>query len=434
VHQGTDALPIFPVPRPHPLRVATQEVSVLRSLFSGITGLRAHQTLMDVVSNNISNVNTTGFKSSSVVFEDTLSQTLKTAASPALPSTPGGLPTTGGLNPAQVGLGVQLGAISTNFGQGSAQNTGKSTDLMIQGDGFFLLRTGNETNYTRSGAFTFDTDGRLVNAEGMVVQGWTGVNGVVNTDNPITDIIVPAGKMVAPTPSTTVDLGGNISAGTATAMTLGATVYDGLGKAHSLAIVLTPNSGAYDISVTEPADTNVGAGTGSAAFLPTGGFDAGTSTTPQITLADGTVINIDLTALTQYGGPKSLSVTATDGAAAGSLQQFQINADGSVLGIFSNGQKLTMAKLALANFNNPPGLEKIGDTAFRSTTNSGLAQTGTAGTGGRGQLLGGALEMSNVDLAQEFTNLIIAQRGFQANSRVITTSDQMLQDLVDIKR
>lgn len=407
---------------------------MLRSLFSGITGLRQHQNLMDVVANNISNVNTTGFKSSSAVFEDTLSQTVKNAAAPTS--------TSGGLNPAQVGLGVQLAAISTNFGQGSAQNTGKSTDLMIQGDGFFIVKSGGDTNYTRSGAFTFDSTGTLVTPEGAVVQGWVAAAGstTVSTDAPVTDIVVPAGTLVAPTMTSLVNLGGNITAGTTAAMTVGATVYDGIGVAHSLSIVVTPVDGSsppqytVDVSDTTDPDNPVDGNQGTVTFTATGEYDIDNSTDADITLDDGTAITIDLSGLTQYGGPKSLSVLRTDGAAAGSLQQFQIGADGSVLGIFSNGQKLTMAKLALANFNNPPGLEKIGSTSFRSTTNSGLAQVGEAGSGGRGQLLGGALEMSNVDLAQEFSNLIIAQRGFQANSRVITTSDQMLQDLVDIKR
>jgi flagellar hook protein FlgE len=407
---------------------------VLRSLFSGITGLRQHQNLMDVVSNNISNVNTTGFKSSSVVFEDTLSQTLKNAASPTS--------TSGGLNPAQIGLGVQLGAVTTNFGQGSAQNTGKSTDLMIQGDGFFLVKSGGETVYTRSGAFTFDSLGQLVTAEGAIVQGWVASppgSGTISTDNPVTGIVVPAGQLVPPTPSTLVNLGGNITAGATTAMTLGATVYDSAGVAHTLSIVLTPDgntpmTATVDVTdITDPDNPVVG-NQGVATFTDAGAYDDVFSAAATIDLVDGTSITVDLAGLTAYGGPKSLNVTKSDGAAAGSLQQFQIGADGGVLGIFSNGQKLVVAKLALANFNNPAGLEKIGNTSYRSTTNSGLAQVGTAQTGGRGQLLGGTLEMSNVDLAQEFTNLIIAQRGFQANSRVITTSDQMLQDLVDIKR
>jgi flagellar hook protein FlgE len=420
---------------------------VLRSLFSGITGLRAHQTLMDVVSNNIANVNTTGFKSSSVVFEDTLSQTLRNASSPNVGTTAGS-GGTGGTNPAQVGLGVQLGGISTNFGQGSAQNTGKSTDLMIQGDGFFVVKAGNETSYTRSGAFTFDTDGRLVNAEGGIVQGWKGDKGVVNTDNPVTDIIVPSGIIVPPTVSTKVTLGGNISSGTLTAMTLGATVYDATGTAHALSILVTPLAGppvTYTVDVTEPANPSLVGTQGTVSILDAAAAAALTppgiagsldpaSVPPTFALADLTPIAFDLSGLTQYGGPKSLTVTKTDGASSGTLQSFQIGSDGALLGVFSNGQKLTLAKLALANFNNPAGLLKQGNTTFQSTTNSGLAQVGTAASGGRGTLLGGTLEMSNVDLAQEFTNLIIAQRGFQANSRVITTSDQMLQDLVDLKR
>jgi flagellar hook protein FlgE len=235
---------------------------VLRSLFSGITGLRQHQTLMDVVSNNISNVNTTGFKSSSVVFEDTLSQTLKNASSPST--------TAGGLNPAQVGLGVQLGAISTNFGQGSAQNTGKSTDLMIQGDGFFMVRSGAETDYTRSGAFTFDTNGALVTPEGMVVQGWPGTNGVVNTDNPPVDVIVPANTQIPPTASTKVAIGGNITSGAAGAqMTLGATVYDGSGVAHSLSILVDTTAAApYPVTVSDLTDPTSVANPGTVAFLP----------------------------------------------------------------------------------------------------------------------------------------------------------------------
>jgi flagellar hook protein FlgE len=403
---------------------------VLRSLFSGITGLRQHQTLMDVVSNNIANVNTTGFKTSAVVFEDTLSQTMKNASAPTA--------TSGGMNPAQVGLGVQLGAISMNFGQGSAQNTGKSTDLMVQGDGFFMVRNGGETNYTRSGAFTFDTEGTLVNSEGMIVQGWMGdlATGIVNIDNPITDIQIPANTQVPPTASTTVKLEGNITAGTTTAMTLGATVYDAKGVAHTLQIAFASNNPpAFDITVTDNLDpANPVTGAGSVGFTPAGAYDSTASTAPTIQLADGTTITLDITKLSQYGGPKTMAVTSADGAASGTLQQFQIGQDGAVLGIFNNGQKLTIAKLSLASFNNPPGLEKIGNTLFRSTFNSGLAQVGVPGSGGRGLLLGGSLEMSNVDLAQEFTNLIIAQRGFQANSRVITTSDQMLQDLVDLKR
>jgi flagellar hook protein FlgE len=400
---------------------------VLRSLFSGITGLRQHQTLMDVVGNNIANVNTTGYKSSSVVFEDTLSQMMRAASPPN-----GGV---GGINPAQVGLGVQLGAINTNFAQGSAQNTGRATDLMIQGDGFFVLKNGNTEQYTRAGAFSFDTDGRLVNPEGMRVQGWSAVNGAVDTNVAPSDIMLPAGTLIKPQPSTTVSLAGNIQIDPTNAdvLTLGQTVYDGQGLAHPLTITLTNDgSGGYTVDITD-AVGGESATQGAVSFDATGAITVGTP--PSVTLADGTTtVTIDMSKVTKYGGPKSLNVASADGYAAGSLQGFQIAGDGSVTGVFSNGQKLVLAQVALAGFNNPMGLEKAGNSTYRSTTNSGNPQINVPGTGGVGTLLGGAVEMSNVDLASEFTNLIIAQRGFQANSRVITTSDQMLQDLVDIKR
>ncbi len=406
---------------------------MLRSLFSGITGLRQHQTLMDVVGNNIANVNTVGYKSSTAVFEDTLSQMIRAAGAPN-----NGL---GGVNPAQVGLGVQLGAISTNFGQGSAQSTGRSTDLMIQGDGFFVLKNGNTEVYSRAGSFTFDTTGKLVNPEGMRVQGWQGVAGVVSTNTAPTDIVLPAGTLIAPRASSSVVVDGNISPDPNAAtdvLTLGQTVYDASGAAHPLTITLTGDgTGNYTATVTDandPGGTFVDGGA-TLTFDPNTGLLTGTPVQSALTLPDGTTnVVIDYSTMTRYGGPKSANVKSADGYAAGSLQGFQISGDGSVTGVFTNGQKLLMAKVALAGFNNPMGLEKAGNSTYRSTTNSGNAQINAPGGGGVGTLLGGAVEMSNVDLAQEFTNLIIAQRGFQANSRVITTSDQMLQDLVDIKR
>ena len=415
---------------------------MLRSLFSGISGLRQHQTMMDVVGNNIANVNTTGFKSSSVVFEDTLSQMLRSAGAPSANS--------GGVNPAQVGLGVQLGAINNNFGQGSAQTTNKATDLMIQGDGFFVLRNGQEDIYTRAGAFTFDSNGLLVNPEGMVVQGWTGSNGTVDTNGAIGDISLPAGQLIPPTATTTITTSGNIVPDLqASALTLGVTAYDAIGTGHALSVVLTPVPGptlplSYTVDVTEvqtggPVSLlNAGNPAPALLFTGSGAFDNVNSSPASgqvlVDLPDGTQVTIDMSTISQFGGPKSLSVTKANGSSGGTLQQFRIAPDGTVVGIFSNGQKQDVARIAMANFNNPAGLEKLGNTSYGTSPNSGLAQIGVPGSGGRGDLLGGALEMSNVDLAQEFTSLIVAQRGFQANSRVITSSDEMLQDLVNIKR
>ncbi|MGN6782681.1 MAG: flagellar hook protein FlgE [Marmoricola sp.] len=295
---------------------------MLRSLFAGISGLRVNQTMLDVTGNNIANANTIGFKASTTVFQDTLSQMLTGASAPQGTAR-------GGTNPIQIGLGVQVAATETNFNQGSAETTGRPTDLMIQGDGFFVTKKGNEDLYTRAGAFTFDNGGDLVTPDGNLVQGY-----------------------------------------------------------------------AADSTGVVPVDAN---------GQPTG--------TPAN-------VSIDPAALTaQFNLP-----------AGTTLQSYNIGSDGMLRGVFSDGTQRNIAQLAIANFVNPMGMEKVGETSFRASANSGTAQVGTAATGGRGTIMAGALEMSNVDLAGEFTNLILAQRGFQASSKVITTSDQVLQDLVNIQQ
>jgi flagellar hook protein FlgE len=265
---------------------------MLRSMFAAISGLRVNQTMLDVTGNNIANSNTTGFKSAQTVFQDTLSQML----------TAGGAPTAtrGGTNPVQIGLGVQIGATATNFTQGSAQTTGKPTDLMINGDGFFVVERDGERLYTRAGAFKLDGNGDL----------------------------------------TTVD-------------------------------------GDY-------------------------------------------VLDRNLQRIT-------IDISNRD------LKSFNVDVNGRIVGQYANGPR-EIAQLGIADFANPMGLEKVGDSMYRATTGSGVPEIAAAGEGRRGQISAGQLEMSNVDLAAEFTNLILAQRGFQANSRVITTSDQVLEDLVNIKR
>jgi flagellar hook protein FlgE len=284
---------------------------MLRSLFAGISGLRVNQTMLDVTGNNIANANTTGFKGSTTVFKDTLSQMLTGAA--------GATAEQGGTNPIQIGLGVQLAATNTNFNQGSAQNTGRPTDLMIQGDGFFVVERGGEQAYTRAGAFNFDETNFLVAPGGARVQGYA-LDAAGAPTGPLTDVSLDAAGLTPPVPA---------------------------------------------------------------------------------------------------------GVT---------LKSYTIGSTGIVRGVFSDGVQRDIMQVAVANFNNPMGLEKVGDTSFRASANSGGAQLGVAGQGGRGTLLAGSVEMSNVDLSAEFTNLILAQRGFQASSRVITTSDQVLEELVNIKR
>jgi flagellar hook protein FlgE len=395
---------------------------MLRSLFTGISGLRANQTMMDTTGNNIANVNTTGYKSSNTVFEDTLSQTMRSATA--------GTNSLGGTNPAQIGLGVKVAGIFTNFGQGAAQTTGRSLDLMIQGEGFFVQNIGNTASYTRNGSLSMDNLGRLVGADGGIMQGWTANDrGVYNANGPAGDISIPLAATLPGGETRNVTLAGNLPSDTTSTSPIetAVTVYDGVGVPRTLTM----------------AFAHVGAA-GSNQWRVTLSDGDSPVTTTDIDFSDpaapapGSVtfgnVAIDLSKLTQYAGLSTLTTESQDGAIPGTLTGFAVGSDGVVTGSFSNGQTRSLARLAVASFANAGGLEKAGNSSYRATVSSGLAQVGVAGSGTRGSLVAGTLEMSNVDLAQEFTNLIIAQRGFQANSRMITASDEILQDLINIKR
>jgi flagellar hook protein FlgE len=407
-------------------------------MFSAISGLRAHQTKMDVTGNNIANVNTVGFKGSQTVFQDTLSQVIRAGGGPAADR--------GGTNPAQVGLGVKVAATTTNWTQGATQSTGRSTDFMIEGDGFFVTRSGTESLYTRAGSFDFDGEGKLVTPNGGVLQGWmANANGVVNPNGPVGDLSVPYGQIVSPKQSTGGTLVGNLPAGAATGDTLqtGVTMYDSQGVAqkvfYNFTKTATADTWTLDVKHENGASLLTGA---TVAFNTSGGLatPAAPGTLAPFTPAAATFpswtgpVTIDVGTLTQFGGANTVTASEQNGYALGSLQSFQLGNDGTIMGVYSNGLRQPLGQLALASFNNPSGLEKAGSSTFRVGDNSGGAMVGLAGVGGRGVLNSGALEMSNVDLAEEFTGLIVAQRGFQANSRVITASDEILQDLVNLKR
>ena len=414
---------------------------MLRSMFSGVSGLRTHQVMMDVIGNNIANVNTAGYKSGQTVFQDLLSQLLRGAGGP--------VPGLGGTNPAQVGLGVRLAGISTSFGQGALQLTGRSTDLAIQGDGFFVTSLGGQQLYTRAGAFSFDTEGKLVTADGTVAQGWSADPlGAIDTNAPLGDLRMPLGQVLAPVQTQTVTLGGNLPSDAAVGDTITSSikVYDAQGAPVTLTFQFTKTAAdQWSVQALSPDAAGVLQPVGAAAVLP---FDPATGqlspaptyavSPPGVWDAGGIDISFGAAgapdAVSQFAGQTNIAALGQDGSALGTLQSFSIGQDGIVTGVFSNGRTQSIGQLALASFNNPAGLEKAGGAAFRATANSGLAQIGSAGSGGRGLISGGMLEMSNVDLAQEFTNLIVAQRGFQANSRVITASDELLQDLVNLKR
>jgi flagellar hook protein FlgE len=407
-------------------------------MFSAISGLRAHQTKMDVTGNNIANVNTVGFKSSTTVFQDTLSQVIRAGGAPAADR--------GGTNPAQVGLGVKVAAITTNWTQGATQSTGRSTDFMIEGDGFFVTRSGTEQLFTRAGSFDFDGSGRLVTPDGSVLQGWMAdAAGVINPNAPIGDLSVPYGQIVNPTQTSSGVVEGNLPAGAATGESVqtGITMYDSQGVAQKVFYNFTKVAAAntWELDVVHE-DGTVLVNNAAVAFDAAGALTtpAAPGTLPPFTPPVATYpswtspVTLDLSGLSQFGGANTVTAPEQNGFALGSLQSFQLGNDGTIMGVYSNGLRQPLGKLALASFNNPGGLEKAGSSSFRVGDNSGVAMIGVAGIGGRGVLNSGALEMSNVDLAEEFTGLIVAQRGFQANSRVITSSDEILQDLVNLKR
>ncbi len=535
---------------------------MMRSMYSGVTGLKNHQIRMDAIGNNIANVNTVGYKASRVTFQDTLNQTLRGA------SAPNG--TRGGINAVQVGLGMNLSSIDVLHTQGNLQNTGKITDCAIQGDGFFVLSDGGREYYTRAGNFNLERDGRLVNASnGMIVRGWLADKvGNIDTNTPLDNIQIPVGQTIAPIATTEITYGGNleknldgllkydalsiasgllnatleikitpvgfnqyeyvistasplvdgfdingdgvfepatgtitldldgevltnsvptfevyftdgtvvdvtgpvagdpeggtfettavpaeVAAGSFTqaeTMVTITRVYDSLGSNHNLTTTLT-KTGVNEWDWVCTNDGGVAVGSGHLIYSTTGELISSTGGNISFTPTGARPVTIvpDFSNVTQYSGalldPRSEDYDPTvpmteitspfqDGYPMGELQSINIDKSGIIVGVFSNGMNQDLGQLAMANFTNPGGLSRSGDTLFSETSNSGAAQIGVAGRNGRGLITPGAVEMANVDLSQEFTDMIVNERGFQSNSRVITTSDEMLQELVNLKR
>ena len=461
---------------------------MMRSLYSGVSGLRNHQIRMDVLGNNIANVNTYGFKKSRVSFQDILSQTVSGAAAPTAEK--------GGVNPKQVGLGMNIASIDKIFTQGSLQTTGLNLDLAIQGDGFFILARGEEQFFTRSGAFGLDKNGTVVNpANGYRVQGWQAVKAgtayVINTTGDLEDIIIPIGGKDPSKATETIRYKSNLDSETPllpigraptteellqSTVTTNIDAYDTIVNVHRVTVEFTrvqgePNTWLVSTSVegadraTQTLDVggpNVSNANSIIMRFNTQGAPITIEDNPRVPGAPADIINegrltallnvtlpetgttqiitIDLgtageyDGITQFSAPSSTRAYEQDGYSLGYLEAFTVDSSGVITGIYTNGNKAPIAQIGLASFPNPQGLTVEGDNNFRQTNNSGLANIGSAETGGRGKITAGTLEMSNVDLAEQFTDMIVTQRGFQANSRSITTSDQMLQELLTLKR
>jgi flagellar hook protein FlgE len=408
-----------------------------RALFTAVSGLRNHQIWLDVIGNNIANANTVGYKSSTVVFDDILGQTISSGVAPTSSK--------GGVNPVQVGLGMTIGSVSQNFQQGSIQTTNRATDMAVQGDGFFVLANGTDRTYTRAGSFTLDANGALVDSvTGFKVQGANG------------DIKISLGSQSTAVSTTEALFKGNLDFSQADGSTFVSTfnILDSVGSTHTMTVTFTKNfagaAGRWDWTATKAAgDTAVSSLTtpsGSIVFNAAGNISAGASqaigvvysagagvASPQaITLDFGTATNSN--PITGVASPSTVTLSSQDGVPSGTLQNFAVALDGGITAFFSNGLTSTIDTVQLASFANAAGLVKVGTNQYREGAASGTATIGNPAAGGRGTLVAGALEMSNVDLAQEFSSMIIAERGFQANARTISTANQMLEELVNLKR
>lgn len=431
---------------------------MMRSLYSGVSGLKVHQTKMDVIGNNIANVNTVGFKSSTVTFKDVFYQTTQSASGPN--ETTG----TGGQNAKQIGLGVSLGSISKNItSEGGSQRTDNPFDMKLSGDGFFIVNKAGVNYFTRAGAFTTDAAGNLVNGDGYNVMGWQAdENGNVIKDTVSKLTIKTADKLQTdPGKTGNVAFTGNINAsdssfvGTSSGITMSAQIYDSVGQQYLLTFNVAKTTTANQYTITPTAlksadgtDYTTALGTPTATTV-TFDADTGKVTAPtdavELSLdwdGKGTGIvgrtaqdlKIDFTALTSVATETSTHSTS-DGKAVGTMTGVGVQTDGRIIAAYSNGDNVCIGQIAVATFDNPAGLEAVGNTLYQTTMNSGTFDgIGEDVSASGGSVTTGVLEMSNVDLSTEFTEMITTQRGFQANSRIITVSDTMIEELTNLKR
>lgn len=436
---------------------------MLQALLSGIASIKAQQTRMNVIGNNLANVNTTAYKSSSVTFQTIIDQTITGASKPNA--------NVGGRNPIQFGLGVAVAGTNVDNVQGSLNATNRPTDLAIQGNGYFMVSNGQSVSYTRDGSFGLDANGDLVQrATGQRVLGWSADNaGNVDSTVPVNSasaLNVPLGRLNAVQGTTQMTLAGNLNANSlpTDSWTTQVTVYDSIGGAHNLTVVFnnrqTPPAApssppgatapvgavsswdwqAYEgtVATGTPIGDSTTAGNTPLYFDANGGKVGANSET--VTIPGGTAgtlpfnVAMDCGNIGQLNTTTQVSASDQNGFPPGSLQGFSIGNDGTLTGTFTNGLTRTLGTIAMSNFPNPDGLESLGSNLWRNTDNSGLPVVGTAGSGGRGNINSGFLEQSNVDIGSQFTDLIVTQRGFQANTKVVTTVDDMLQNLIDMKR
>jgi flagellar hook protein FlgE len=403
-----------------------------------LSGLTAASQALSVISDNLANLNTVGFKESTASFSDLFYQAFGT---------------NGAGNPIQVGEGVAVNAVTPNFSSGTLEATGVPTDAAISGSGFFVTQDNGLAEFTRAGNFTVDSQGNLKTQSGASVMGYPAVNGVISPSQTLAPLQVDQGQLIPALATTAIQSQTNLNASAAVGDSFSTpiTVFDSLGSSHVLTNQFTktgPNAWSYQISL--PAADTGGAGaptvvaTGNLTFNGDGSIATPTAPIAGIAiagLADG-ASNMTVTwnlkdttgnsLITQSASPSATATTFQNGYGVGTLTDYTINSDGTIEGSFSNNQTLALGQIAVANFANPQGLQAVGQNSYQATLSSGAAVVGVAGNGGRGTITGGSLEQSNVDIATEFSNMIITQRGYQANARVVTTFDQLTQDAINM--
>ncbi len=409
------------------------------SFSTALSALGAHSTAVDVVANNLANLNTAGFKANSLAFYDLVSASF-------------------GQGDTQIGFGVSRPITIRQFTQGAIQASNSPLDAAIQGDGFLIVRTpADGLLYTRGGSLTVDRDGNLLTGKGLLVQGWSEKNGTLTASGPIGPIVVPVGTIRPPKATTSLSFDMNLNAA-ATAgpppdtFTTSIQVFDSLGSPLVATVNLvksaTANAWDYSISVPDSAVASpVTPVTGTLTFSADGKLVTPAVTDPQPALPVTGLLNgaqpMNLTwnlyngaapRVTQFAATSAVAANSQDGNPASQLTQVRLADGGKVVAIYSNGQQQVVGQLAMASIRNPDSLVAVGDNNFQLSSRSALPAIGEPNTGSRGGVLGSALESSTVDIAREFTNLIVLQRGYQANTRVVTTTDEISQETINLKR
>jgi len=404
-----------------------------------LSGLSASENALNVISNDLANLNTVGFKDQQANFQDLFYQNLGS---------------TGSGDPIEVGAGTDVGSVTSNFTDGGLQSTGVPSDVAITGDGFFVTENANGAmQFTRAGNFTVSDQGQLVTQDGQNVMGYPAVNGVIQPGQGLVPLQVGQGQISKAFATTTMQQQTNLDANAAVGDTYSTpiTVYDSLGNSHVLTFNYTKTAAGWNYQITLPAADTGGAGnptvinSGALTFDNNGNLltPAGPVTPIKINgLADGAAqmsmtwnlySSTGASLITQVASQSTTSSTTQNGYASGTLQSFTVNSGGTIEGSFSNGQVQAIGQIVLASFANNQGLELVGNNTFSATLASGQAVLGAPGAGGRGSLTGGSLEQSNVDISTEFTQLIVTQRGFEANARMVTTLDAVGSQTINLQ-